>query len=182
MNMYPMNPNNMYGNGLYNPYVTPINQFNPVVPNYQPVITQNAPHREIDRVNGRDGALALPMGPNSSAIAADTILPKIWVITTDSAGFKTVVSMTVTPDEEPEQTAEAATDEEQQKKEDEKDAQIKALTERLDKLEERMRKNGQPDSRAGEQNKSNNAAVRQDTRTDTVTEPNAGAAANGRTK
>lgn len=130
---YPMNPSSPFGNGLYNPYLTQI-------PNYQPAVQPAAPHREIDRVNGKDGALAFPLGPNSSVVLVDINQPKIWLVTTDSAGFKTVHSGSVTMDEE------EPIQEQPQPEPDPRDQKLDALMERLEKLEERMRNNGQPDS------------------------------------
>ena len=45
---------------------------------------------EIIRVNGRQGADALQMPPNSEVIMADTSAPVVWFAMTDGAGYKTV--------------------------------------------------------------------------------------------
>lgn len=122
-NMYPMNPL-----GGYNPYLaqTVPNQFVPTVP-------QQGPRMEIQRVNGRESALSFAMGPNSSVVLVDNLEPKIWVVTTDSSGYKAVKGFLITPDEEPE----TATDD-----------PIKALSDRIDKLEKRMDSNVEPDSKS----------------------------------
>ena len=59
----------------------------------QPV--QNLPHYEIPKVNGRDGANAFQLGPNSAVFlmdqASDGIV--IYLVTTDGAGYKTVTQI-----------------------------------------------------------------------------------------
>ena len=139
-NIYPNNPFSQY-----NPYFQQ-NQYQPVQ-NYQP-ITSQGPHMEIQRVNGKDAAYAFAIGPNSSVILADTMLPKIWIVTTDAAGYKVVTGMNVTPDEEPIRV-EGNTEE--------KEDPIKILTDRIDKLEEKVKNYGKSDSRSSWQNKSGNA-------------------------
>ena len=128
-NMYPMNPL-----GGYNPYLaqTVQNQFVPVVP-------QQGPRMEIQRVNGRESALSFAIGPNSSVILVDNLEPKIWIVTTDSSGYKAINGFKIIPDEEP-QTA--------------TDDPIKALSERIDKLEKRMNDNVESDTKPSRKSKS----------------------------
>lgn len=147
-------------NGIYpnNPYFQQT-QYQPVQ-NFQPVM-QQGPHMEIQRVNGKDAAYAFAIGPNSSVILADTMLPKIWIVTTDAAGYKVVTGMNVFPDEEP-VPAEG--------KIEEKEDPIKALTERIDKLEERMRNYGKSDSKSAGQGKSGNAGSQSNDRNGTRVE------------
>ena len=56
-----------------------------------PVIQPFVPQRNIERVNGLDGANALNLGPNSSVLALDENLNVVWVIATDQNGTKTLV-------------------------------------------------------------------------------------------
>ena len=56
-----------------------------------PYTAFSAPKHEIIRVNGKNGAEALQMAPNSSIFVADeTNANRIWLCMTDGAGFKTV--------------------------------------------------------------------------------------------
>lgn len=57
---------------------------------------------EIIHVTGRNGADALAMAPNSSAIALDDTAPLVWLCQTDSAGYKTVTPYSIAPYTEPE--------------------------------------------------------------------------------
>ena len=178
--MYPMNPSNPFGNGLYNPYINPVNQYNQYVPNY-PVIQPNLPHREIDRVNGKEAAFQFPMGPNSSAILADTMSPKIWVVTTDSAGPKIVKGMTVVPDEddEPKSAQQTPEPEPEPESQEEKEDPFTKIYERLDRIEERMRSYGKPNNRSNVSIQSNASGDQQTVRSGQVYErPDAGASAN----
>lgn len=52
---------------------------------------------QIVRVNGRNGAEAFRMAPNSSAILMDENDPIVWMKTSDGAGYCTVTPYTVTP-------------------------------------------------------------------------------------
>lgn len=55
---------------------------------------------EIVRVNGKNGAEALNLAPNSSIFVADnTKADRIWLCMTDGAGYKTVQPFTTTPEE-----------------------------------------------------------------------------------
>lgn len=84
------------------------------------------PRQEIIRVNGENGARALQMAPNSSAILLDENAPLVWVVVTDGAGYKTVNPYTITP-YQPEPPVD-----------------VKGLENRLKRLEELL--NGQPDN------------------------------------
>lgn len=65
---------------------------NPFIPyGFQPART------EVPRVSGRGGAEAFPMGPNSSAMPLDESGTLVWLITTDSAGFKTITPYDIKP-------------------------------------------------------------------------------------
>lgn len=47
--------------------------------------------RGIERVHGQEGAEALPMLPNDECIALDETDSVMWMIRTDSRGYKTVL-------------------------------------------------------------------------------------------
>lgn len=145
MNTYPYNPLAV-GQPSFNPYL-PQPVYNPVqqVPQVQPIPVVQGPRMEIQSVNGKESALAFAIGPNSSVILADAINPKIWIVTTDSSGFKAVKGFKIIPDED-----EPAPEKVQEDK-------MSALEERLTKLEERMNDYGQSNSKSAWQNKSGNA-------------------------
>ena len=44
---------------------------------------------EVVKVNGRKGAEAYQMAPNSSALLLDETAPLVWLVQTDGAGYKT---------------------------------------------------------------------------------------------
>lgn len=60
-------------------------------------ITPAAQQTQVVKVNGENGANAYGMGPNSSAILLDTSGTMIWAVTTDGAGYKTVVPYDISP-------------------------------------------------------------------------------------
>ena len=126
------------------------NQQNSLLPNY---LYNPAPQMEIQKVNGEESARAFPIGPNSSVILLDTNEPIIWVIVTDSSGYKTVSPFTITPyiPEKPITTS------------DLNDTLVSVL-DRLQKIEERMNLNVQPNNGNAWENKPSNAR----------TQPNAG--------
>ena len=64
--------------------------------NYMPQIQMPAPHMEVIRVHGEQGANAFQMGPNSSVILLDETDPLIWFVQTDGAGFKTITPYDIT--------------------------------------------------------------------------------------
>lgn len=81
---------------------------------------QTPKRTEIIHVNGQNGAQAFQMLPNSQALLLDDTAPLIWLAQTDGAGYKTVTPYTIAPYQpEPE-------------------IDLKALDERLRKLEEVM--------------------------------------------
>lgn len=70
---------------------------------------------EIIKVNGRGGAEAFQMAPNSEVLLLDTTAPVVWLKTTDGAGFATCTPYPITqPQPEP---------------------QLKDLVERIERLE-----------------------------------------------
>ena len=80
----------MYDN-FWQPYATP----------YQ--TRYNAPQQafgsklEVIRVNGKNGAEAFQMPPNSSIILLDESAPLIWLKMTDGAGYPTITPYRIEP-------------------------------------------------------------------------------------
>ena len=79
-----------------------------------------AQRTEVVRVNGRGGAEAYAIGPNSSALLLDESGRIVWLVTTDGAGYKTVAPYDISPH----QTAPAP--------------DFSSLEDRIKKLEERV--------------------------------------------
>ena len=145
MSWYPNNPLTI-GQATFSPYVQQpvLNSFAATVQPVAPPVNQG-PHMEIPVVNGRESAMAFPMGPNSSAILSDATNPRIWVVTTDSSGYKAVKRFRVIPE-----------DEEEEKKPEDRLAQ---MDERLSKLEERMNGYGKSDNKPSWKGQSGNGNV-----------------------
>ena len=57
--------------------------------------------QEVVRVNGRNGANAYQMAPNSSILLLDETAPIVWLKTTDGASYPTVTGYSITPLEVP---------------------------------------------------------------------------------
>lgn len=73
-------------------FQTPYSYPNPFQ-TYQQPIQQNIPQtQQIIKVNGRNGANAYQMPPNSSVLLLDESSPIIWLAQTDGAGYKTVTA------------------------------------------------------------------------------------------
>lgn len=90
--------NQMYGMpnyGFQNPFSTNVGI------NYQ---TQQLPHYDIVKVNGRNGAEAFQMGPNSQVLLLDETAPILWLASTDGAGYKTVSAFDISPHQDHQQT------------------------------------------------------------------------------
>ena len=90
--------------------------------NYTQVQQQRS---EITRVNGRNGADALQLAPNSSALVLDINDPIVWFVSTDGAGYKTCLPYLISP-------YKAAT-------ESSIEESVTKINARLDRIEERMR-------------------------------------------
>lgn len=83
------------------------NIYNPLQPNSpysiftssfgQPVSTNILPHMDITKVTGKKGAEKFEMGPNSSALLLDLNDPLVWFVSTDGAGYKTILPYKITP-------------------------------------------------------------------------------------
>lgn len=52
---------------------------------------------QITRVNGRNGADALRLAPNSSVLLMDENDPIVWLKVTDGAGYATVTPYSIAP-------------------------------------------------------------------------------------
>lgn len=82
-NIYnPLQPSSLY------PYYQPPNFIQPQI---QPV------RSEVVKVNGRNGAEAMALAPNSSALLLDINDPIVWFVSTDGAGYKTCMPYQITP-------------------------------------------------------------------------------------
>ena len=78
---------------MYNPY----NPYNPYQQNQQSFMPSQAPRQELVKVNGRPGAEAYQMAPNSSALLLDETAPIVWLAQTDGAGYKTLSPYSISP-------------------------------------------------------------------------------------
>ena len=81
----------MYGD-YFNPYNYSSNN------QWQNPINRN--RQEIIKVNGKNGAEAYQMMPNSQALLLDETAPVVWLVQTDGAGYKTISAFDLTPHEE----------------------------------------------------------------------------------
>ena len=85
-------------------------------PNYQ--MPQQIPQRhEVIKVNGKGGAEAFQMMPNSNVLLLDETAPIVWFKTTDGAGYPTLTPYQITPYEP------------------EKPVDVKSLEERIERIE-----------------------------------------------
>ena len=85
----------MYQTNPFNPY-----QVNPV---YASQIAQNLHQgnlNQIIKVNGRNGAEAYQMSPNSQVLLLDETQPILWLKQTDGAGYPSLTSYDIKPHEE----------------------------------------------------------------------------------
>lgn len=72
----------------------------PQMPQYNqfPQMRQYGVQRqEVTRVNGKGGADAYQLMPNSSALLLDETAPIVWLVTTDGAGYKSVQPYEIKP-------------------------------------------------------------------------------------
>ena len=81
----------VYG-GFQNPFM-PGNQY---MQGFNAMQQQPQP-AQVVRVNGRNGAEAYSIGPNSSALLLDESGTLVWLVTSDGAGYKTVSAYDITP-------------------------------------------------------------------------------------
>lgn len=66
--------------------------------------SQQLPHYDIVKVNGRNGAEAFQMGPNSQVLLLDETAPVLWLASTDGAGYKTVSAFDISLHQDQQQT------------------------------------------------------------------------------
>ena len=87
---------------MINPYqnYNPYNAYNPYNNAYNPMQQSQytAPAKyEITRVNGKGGAEAFQMQPNSATLLLDETAPVVWLKQTDGAGYATITPYSITP-------------------------------------------------------------------------------------
>lgn len=82
--MYNFNNNNNGNRGFFPQYGNPMN-------------ANTLPCYDIIQVNGRNGAEAFQMGPNSKVLLLDSSDPIVWLVQTDGAGYKTITPYDITP-------------------------------------------------------------------------------------
>lgn len=70
-----------YNNWQYNPYSS----------------NMGGTAQQIIKVNGKKGAEAYSLGPNSQALLLDESAPIVWLAQTDGAGYKTITGYDLTP-------------------------------------------------------------------------------------
>ena len=103
-----------YNAGFQNPYLQ-----TPYSTPYNAPQAQNYARYEIIKVNGKSGADALQMAPNSSVFVADeTNANRIWLCMTDGAGYKTVRAIKAVFEDVEEKNAFTAFDERLKRLED----------------------------------------------------------------
>lgn len=107
-------------NQNYNPYLNGMNNYNY---NY-------AQKQEVTKVNGRNGAEAYQLPPNSSVLLLDTSAPVVWLKTTDGASYPTITGYNISPIVEKSNQPAAS-------------AQLKQLEERVANIERMLKKNEQ---------------------------------------
>ena len=78
-------------NAFQNPYLT--GGYTP----YMATAQQQSQPAQVVRVNGRNGAEAYTIGPNSSALLLDESGTLVWLVTSDGAGYKTISPYDITP-------------------------------------------------------------------------------------
>ena len=81
----------------------PINPFNPyqgVNPSYLPSNGLHGNNNQIVKVNGRNGAEAYQMPPNSQVLLLDETQPVLWLKQTDGAGYPSLNAYDITPHED----------------------------------------------------------------------------------
>ena len=64
---------------------------------YNPYLYAGTQRQEVVRVNGRNGAEAYQMAPNSSILLLDETAPIVWLKTTDGASYPTLNGYVITP-------------------------------------------------------------------------------------
>lgn len=122
------------------PYNNAYGGFNGNQYNYIPN-SQNGLQRQIQgdilRVSGINGVNALNLAPNTSVLALDETAPIVWLVSADSAGYKTPTPYDITPHK------------------DQQAAMQSNFEERLTRLEQMV--NEQSDFKSNEQNRAKRA-------------------------
>ncbi len=104
----------MYGNYMTQPSMIMSGQYqtgNPYLDRLNAMQAAQMPQvnpYQITRVNGRNGAEAFQLPPNSSIMLLDESQPIVWLATTDGAGYKTCTPYQITqyqPQPEPDYNA-----------------------------------------------------------------------------
>ena len=116
-------------NQNYNPYFNGMNNYNY---NY-------AQKQEVTKVNGRNGAEAYQLPPNSSVLLLDTSAPVVWLKTTDGASYPTITGYNISPIVEKSNQPAAS-------------AQLKQLEERVANIERMLKKNEQSNDESTKSN------------------------------
>ena len=120
-------------NQNYNPY---LNGMNTNMNNYNYNYAQK---QEVTKVNGRNGAEAYQLPPNSSVLLLDTSAPVVWLKTTDGASYPTITGYNISPIVEKSNQPAAS-------------AQLKQLEERVANIERMLKKNGQSNDESTKSN------------------------------
>ena len=83
----------------YYPYQMNYNNQFQQQPSYNSLLQQNntAGKQEVVRVNGKNGAQAFQLPPNSSILLLDETAPIVWLKTTDGAGYPTITPYDINP-------------------------------------------------------------------------------------
>ena len=127
-----------------NPYAQYLGQQAAAINPYQGMMA-GAPQMQVTKVNGEGGANAFSMGPNSSALLLDSSGTMIWAVTTDGAGYKTVVPYDIVPHKSKEKLT------------------YEGLENRIKRLEEMINdRHFEADKRSSDEGKPETAAVQTD--------------------
>lgn len=86
----------MFNNQMYG-YQMPNNYNNPYQNRLNALQGDLMQRQEIVRVNGKNGAEAYTMPPNSSILLLDETAPIVWLAQSDGAGYKTITPYSITP-------------------------------------------------------------------------------------
>ena len=73
------------------------NFVNPYFERLQAMTQPQVQPYQITRVNGRNGAEAFQMPPNSNTLLLDESMPLVWLVQSDGAGYKTCTPYTISP-------------------------------------------------------------------------------------
>ena len=127
-----------------NPYAQYLGPQAAAVNPYQGMMA-GAPQMQVTKVNGEGGANAFSMGPNSSALLLDASGTMIWAVTTDGAGYKTVMPYDIIPHKSQEKLT------------------YEGLESRIKRLEDMINdRHSETDKRSSNEGKSETAAVKAD--------------------